>query len=169
MYRNRIFNAGSAREFKFTIDKLREDGGLFVSLNGCFDLPHRGHIELLHYARSLCVCNSMSNGFVIAGLNSDTSVKSIKGDKRPIINEVGRAKFLLSTRLVDYVYVFDDITPNNFLKIVKPAIHVNDSSFGEYCVERKDLDEMGTMLSLFPKIKDTLSTTEIIEIILERC
>tara|TARA_A100001011_G_scaffold357525_1_gene402466 strand:+ start:193 stop:588 length:396 start_codon:yes stop_codon:yes gene_type:complete len=96
-----------------------------IFTNGCFDILHRGHIELLKY------CKSIGNK-VVVGLNSDESVKRLKGDNRPI-NSQGDRKFMLqSIKYVDSVIVFYEDTPYNLIKDINPDVIVKG---GDYCPE----------------------------------
>ena len=79
-----------------------------IFTNGCFDLLHRGHIELLEFCKSM--------GTVVVGLNSDSSVKRLKGDSRPINSEVDRKYLLESCKFVDMVVTFEEDTPYNLIK-----------------------------------------------------
>jgi D-sedoheptulose 7-phosphate isomerase len=88
-----------------------------VFTNGCFDIIHPGHIDLLERARSL-------GTKLIVGINSDKSVKAIKGANRPFIDEKGRAEILGSLRPVDEVKIFDDLTPEKLIEEIKPQILV---------------------------------------------
>ena len=96
-----------------------------VFTNGCFDILHRGHLELLKY------CKGIGNT-VIVGLNSDKSVKRLKGDRRPINNQLDRKYFLESLKFVDKVIVFDEDTPYNLIKSLKPDLIVKG---GDYKIE----------------------------------
>jgi rfaE bifunctional protein nucleotidyltransferase chain/domain len=93
--------------------------------NGCFDIIHRGHIEYLSKAASL-------GDIVLVGLNSDRSVKQIKGDDRPLQDEYTRALVLASLKQVTGVYLFDEETPYNLISRVKPDLLVKG---GDYKVE----------------------------------
>ena len=168
MFKNKIFSKDSLPEFELRLEEIRGMGGIFVTLNGCFDIPHRGHMEILNFAKSVCMAENSIKGFVVAGLNSDLSIKRLKGNKRPIIPEVERARFLISTQLVDLVFIYDDDIPNDFIRIVKPKAHVNDSSYGENCIEREALDETGGSLALFSKIDGAPSTSDIIQWVTEK-
>ena len=95
-----------------------------VFTNGCFDVLHRGHFELLKYCKSL--------GYVIVGLNSDTSVRELKGPSRPVFSQEDRIFMLLSCKYVDEVHIFDEDTPYNLIKQTKPDIIVKG---GDYTVE----------------------------------
>ena len=83
-----------------------------IFTNGCFEILHRGHVELLKYCKSL--------GHVIVGLNTDPSVKQLKGEGRPINNQIDRKFLLESLKYVDEVRFFDEKTPLNLIKEVKP-------------------------------------------------
>lgn len=93
-----------------------------VATNGCFDILHVGHVRSLQKAKSL-------GNFLVVGINSDASVKRLKGDERPINNENDRAEVLASLSCVDIVTIFNEQTAENFLSQVKPNIYVKG---GEY-------------------------------------
>ena len=121
-----------------------------VFTNGCFDILHRGHIELLKYCKSL--------GHVVVGLNSDRSVKKLKGENRPYFLEKDREFMLRSCRFVDGVIIFDEDTPYNLIKKIKPDIIVKG---GDY----KEKDVIGSKIAevkIFNYI-DGYSTTKILE------
>ncbi len=88
-----------------------------VFTNGCFDIIHRGHIEYLKKAKSL-------GDVLIVGLNSDNSVQRLKGDKRPINNESDRAVVLRELKSVDFVVIFEEDTPLELIKKIRPDILV---------------------------------------------
>jgi D-beta-D-heptose 7-phosphate kinase / D-beta-D-heptose 1-phosphate adenosyltransferase len=92
-----------------------------IFTNGCFDVLHRGHIELLKYCKTL--------GSVIVGLNSDQSVKKIKGDTRPYYCQKDRRFMLESCKYVDGVIIFDENTPYNLIKRLKPDIIVKGGDY----------------------------------------
>ena len=121
-----------------------------IFTNGCFDVLHRGHFELLKYCRSL--------GHVVVGLNSDTSVKSLKGSNRPYFNEQDRKFMLLSCSYVDEVIIFDEKTPYNLIKEVRPDIIVKGGDYNVGTVVGSDLCEV----KIFNYI-DGYSTTKILE------
>jgi D-beta-D-heptose 7-phosphate kinase/D-beta-D-heptose 1-phosphate adenosyltransferase len=95
-----------------------------VFTNGCFDLLHRGHAELLAEARSL-------GDMLVVGLNSDSSVKRIKGGGRPFVGQDDRAFVLLQFRSVDYVTIFDEETPLELLEVLRPDVLVKGAEYGE--------------------------------------
>jgi len=92
-----------------------------IFTNGCFDILHRGHIELLQYCKSL--------GYVIVGLNSDKSVKDLKGKGRPIVSQQDRKFILESCRFVDDVIIFDEKTPYDLIKSLMPDIIVKGGDY----------------------------------------
>lgn len=100
-----------------------------VFTNGCFDILHRGHVSYLSEAKSL-------GDILWLGLNSDSSVKKLKGESRPINPEEDRAAVLLALRFVDYVTLFSQDTPVELLHLMRPHIHVKG---GDY--KKEDLPE----------------------------
>ena len=98
---------------------------MVVFTNGCFDIIHRGHLDLLKFCRE-------NGDTVIVGLNSDNSVKRIKGKSRPINSQEDRKYFLESIKFVDKVIVFDENTPYNLIMKIKPDIIVKG---GDYKIE----------------------------------
>jgi D-sedoheptulose 7-phosphate isomerase len=127
-----------------------------VFTNGCFDIIHPGHVDLLERARAL-------GTKLIVGINSDYSVKSIKGRNRPINNQHERAEVLQGLRSVDDVMIFDELTPENLIKQVKPDILVKGGDWKETEIIGADfvLANGGKVFSL--PLKEGYSTTEIIE------
>jgi D-glycero-beta-D-manno-heptose 1-phosphate adenylyltransferase len=103
-------------------DKLRKEGKRIVTTNGCFDILHVGHVRILNQARH-------QGDVLIVGINSDESVQKLKGPSRPINSERDRAEVLLNLRSVDYVTVFGEQTPVEFLTEIKPNIHVKGADY----------------------------------------
>ena len=126
-----------------------------IFTNGCFDILHRGHLELLKYCKSL--------GLVIVGLNSDESVKRLKGSERPINNQDDRKFMLESCKFVDGVLVFDEDTPYNLIKKVKPDIIVKGGDYSHNEVVGNDISEVRIF-----KYIDGYSTTKTIKSITNR-
>ena len=139
-----------------TLSVLKSRGKKIVFTNGCFDILHVGHVDYLSKARRL-------GDLLVIGLNSDSSVKKIKGKDRPINKESDRAKVLSSLYFVDYITIFSEPTPENLIKKVRPDIlvkggdwKVNDivgSSFVRSC---------GGKVKTIPFVKG-YSTTSVIE------
>ena len=93
-----------------------------VFTNGCFDVLHRGHVTYLAKARDLGDC-------LVVGLNSDASVKRLKGENRPLNNEKDRALLLAALSFVDYIIIFEEDTPKNLIEQVKPNILVKGGDY----------------------------------------
>jgi len=104
------------------LKKLKKEKKKIVFTNGCFDLLHIGHLRGLAKAKEY-------GDVLIVGLNSDNSVKKLKGDKRPIFNFFERAEFLLSLKPVDFVAYFDELTPLSLIKKIKPDVLVKGSDY----------------------------------------
>lgn len=131
-----------------------------VFTNGCFDILHIGHVEYLKQAKQL-------GEKLFIGINSDESVRRLKGPKRPIQSQGNRAKLLASLSCVDYVAIFDEDTPLELIKKVKPAKLVKGGDWAVDQIVGADfvLSNGGEVQSL--KFIDGQSTTEIIQLVLE--
>jgi rfaE bifunctional protein nucleotidyltransferase chain/domain len=127
-----------------------------VATNGCFDLIHVGHIKLLEHAR-------MRGDVLVVGLNSDSSVRQLKGEGRPINTEMDRATVLAAIQAVDTVVIFNFLTATGFLELVRPHVWVKG---GDYTLETLDQREVeavrscGGQVELFPTVPG-YSTTKI--------
>lgn len=127
-----------------------------VFTNGCFDILHRGHVEYLNEARNL-------GDYLLVGVNSDASVKKLKGLNRPINNEDDRAYLLDNLKSVDYVIVFEEDTPFNLIKEIVPDILVKGGDWKEEDIIGSDVvKENGGEVKSLNFIKD-YSTTSVIE------
>tara|TARA_Y100000766_G_C18558848_1_gene436631 strand:+ start:15 stop:494 length:480 start_codon:yes stop_codon:yes gene_type:complete len=107
------------------IDLIRTWGERGYSIgftNGCFDLIHPGHISLLHHAKNEC-------DKLVVGLNSDSSVKKLKGKDRPIQKENARATVLLALKNVDAVIIFNEETPIKLIKLIKPDVLIKGGDY----------------------------------------
>lgn len=138
----------------------RERGKRIVFTNGCFDLLHFGHVKYLQEARQL-------GDLLVLGLNTDASIRRLKGPKRPLIDEGERAHILAALACVDYVVLFDEETPLELIQLLRPDILVKG---GDYTVDRvvgRDLVEgWGGRVELISFV-DGKSTTSTIDKILE--
>ena len=121
----KILNIEELKEVLNIIRNKKNENQKIVFTNGCFDILHRGHVEYLQKAREL-------GDLLILGLNSDLSVKKLKGENRPINNEEDRAIVLSALESVDYITIFNEDTPLELIKIVKPDILVKG---GDYKIE----------------------------------
>ncbi len=139
------------------LSKIKENYEKIVFTNGCFDILHPGHIELLQYSKSL-------GDFLIVGLNSDSSIKILKGENRPIHSQDYRSYFLSLFDFVDMIIIFYQQTPLELLESVKPHILVKGGDYTKESIIGKEwVDEV----KIFPLIQDknhhTYSTSSIIE------
>jgi rfaE bifunctional protein nucleotidyltransferase chain/domain len=137
------------------VRRLRSEGKTIVTTNGCFDILHRGHLHILSSAAA-------EGDVLIVGLNSDRSVRESKGSSRPINPEEERAEVLLALEYVDYVALFHEKECIDFVKRVRPDVHVNDASYGENCVESAAVREGEGRLKLVEKIPAE-STTDLVK------
>lgn len=142
--------------FKKIKEKIREeinsDKKKLVFTNGCFDILHRGHIEYLNQAKSL-------GDILIVGINSDRSVKALKGEDRPVNNENDRAFLIDNLKSVDYAIIFDEDTPYNIIKEIIPEFLVKGGDWKEEDIVGWDVVKAhgGKVMSL--KFVDNYSTT----------
>ena len=142
------------------IEEEKKRGKRVVFTNGCFDLLHVGHVKYLQKARSF-------GDLLVLGLNSDASVRRLKGDKRPLIGEEERAHLLAALDCVDYVVIFDEDTPLQLIENLKPLVLVKGGDYTPEPVVGKDVVESyGGRVELVEFV-DGKSTTNIIEKILE--
>lgn len=118
---NNIFKSEDDLSF---VNELKAQNKKIVFTNGVFDIIHRGHVEYLTEAKSL-------GDILIVGLNSDSSVKIIKGEKRPVVNEENRAFVLANLKPVDYVVIFNEDNPFNLISKIVPDILVKGADWSE--------------------------------------
>lgn len=138
----------------------KEKGKKVVFTNGCFDLLHVGHVKYLQKARTF-------GDLLILGLNSDDSVRRLKGEKRPLIGEAERAHILAALDCVDYVVIFDEDTPLRLIETLRPAVLVKGGDYTPAGVVGKDVVEANGGRVELVEFVDGKSTTNIIEKILE--
>jgi rfaE bifunctional protein nucleotidyltransferase chain/domain len=132
-----------------------------VTLNGSFDLLHAGHLHILFEAKQ-------QGDLLLVALNSDTSIQRYKSPRRPIIPLPYRLELVAAIEWVDAVTWFEETDPRNFLKRVRPHVHVNGAEYGPDCIEAQTVREGGGRLHLVERI-DSLSTTAILEKVKELC
>ncbi|UXM85381.1 D-glycero-beta-D-manno-heptose 1-phosphate adenylyltransferase [Methanococcus aeolicus] len=146
---------------KNIVSELKAQNLEIVFTNGCFDIVHKGHVEYLNHAKRF-------GDVLIVGINSDESIKKIKGDKRPIIPLESRVYILDNLKSIDFVVPFDEETPINLIKIIKPDIHVKGGDYNEEDLpESKIIKEYGGKVKIIPLIEG-FSTTNIIEWVLKK-
>jgi len=140
--------------------KLHEENKKIVTTNGCFDLLHLGHVEYLAEAKAL-------GDALICAVNSDTSVRRLKGNHRPLINQKSRALQLAGLESVDYVTIFESATPDDFIKRVRPHFHVKGGDYSkEELPETKTVEACGGNVIVLSLVEG-FSTTKLLEQIKE--
>ncbi len=146
----------SREKLKKELDRHRTRGEKIVFTNGCFDILHVGHTRYLREAKKL-------GDVLVLALNSDSSVRAIKGGKRPLIPEDERADVVSSLESVDYVTIFNEHTPLELIEYLKPDIIVKGGDWSEEdVVGREFVKGRGGRIVIIPEIKGA-STTNIIE------
>jgi len=140
-------------------EAYRRNGRTMVWTNGCFDLLHAGHV------RSLRAASEFGDVLVI-GLNSDDSVRQLKGPKRPILPERDRAEMLAALECVDHVVIFPDLTPIQILDAVRPDVHCKGMEYapprGLPIPEQTVIEAYGGRVMFLPLLPG-ISTTELID------
>ena len=148
-------------ELKQLVSQAKSYQKTIVFTNGCFDIIHAGHIEYLQKASKL-------GDILIVGLNSDSSVKKLKGNERPIKKEQERASILAALRYVDFITIFDDDTPEKLISEIKPDIIVKGSDYTvEQVVGREIVEEYGGRVELVPIVQG-LSTSALVKDIVKK-
>lgn len=147
-----IINESALRE---EIQKWRAANKKIVFTNGCFDLIHVGHLRTFIEAKKM-------GDLLIVGINSDRSVKALKGETRPIISEQDRAELISALKPIDYVIIFDENNVSHLLEMIKPDIYVKG---GDYTLE--NLPEKETIVRYNIEVKfiplvPGISTTELV-------
>jgi rfaE bifunctional protein nucleotidyltransferase chain/domain len=126
-----------------------------VFTNGCFDILHVGHIRYLKEARAL-------GDLLVVGVNSDRSVRTLKGPTRPVVPEDERAELLAALEAVDYVSIFDEERPDALIKVVRPHIHVKGGDYrGDDLPEADVVRRHGGRIVILPLVEGR-STTAIV-------
>jgi len=143
------------------IEDLKKKGKRIVFTNGCFDLLHLGHIRYLEKAKSL-------GDILVVGVNSDESVRGLKGPERPILPEKERAEILSGFGCVDYITIFDELTPLELISSIQPHILVKGGDWTkETTVGREVVERSGGEVVILP-FEEGSSTSNLIETILKR-
>ena len=146
----------SFKDINHLLTKYRKENFKLVFTNGCFDLLHKGHIDLLLNAAAF-------GDKLFVGLNSDKSVKKLKGDSRPIQNEKTRAQKLLELKYVNHVIIFEDLTPKKLIHIISPDVLVKGGDYKtNEIVGAKHVISSGGVVRIIP-LTPGFSTTSIIE------
>jgi D-beta-D-heptose 7-phosphate kinase/D-beta-D-heptose 1-phosphate adenosyltransferase len=143
------------------VEDLKKKGKRIVFTNGCFDLLHLGHIRYLEKAKSL-------GDILVVGVNSDRSVRNLKGPERPILPEKERAEILSGLECVDYITLFDELTPLELISSLQPHILVKGGDWAkETTVGREVVERSGGEVVILPFVEGS-STSNLIETILKR-
>lgn len=146
-----------SREDLFELgERLRKEGRTVVSTNGCFDILHVGHGRILKQSKEL-------GDVLVVGLNSDESVRKLKGPSRPINSQEDRAELLALLASVDYVTIFTEDTPVEFLKLLRPNIHVKGADYNPSdLAETPVVESFGGRVEILQLIPGR-STTNLVE------
>lgn len=140
---------------RYVLDSLREKGKKIVFTNGCFDMLHAGHLASFLQARKY-------GDVLMAAVNSDESVRRLKGETRPVINQNDRIAMLCALECVDYVILMEDDTPVNLIKALKPDVTVKGRDWeNKYLPEREVVESYGGEVR-FIDLEEGISTTNII-------
>ena len=143
-------------DLRALIDTIHHAGKTVVTTNGCFDILHVGHVRYLEKTKNF-------GDYLIVLLNSDKSVKSIKGPSRPINNEMDRAEILSALRCVDYVVLFDEDSPRNLLDEMKPDVYTKGADYTMETLPEADImKKNGTRVEFIDFVAGK-STTKTIE------
>ena len=148
-------------ELASVLQKVKTDRNVVVTTNGCFDVLHLGHLRYLQAARRL-------GDLLVVAVNSDTSVRQLKGENRPLVPEAERAEMLAGLECVDYVVIFPELTPIDLLAELKPNIHVKGGDYKlEQLIERDVVEANGGKVIVGLNVPGK-STTNLIQVICER-
>ena len=143
------------------VAKLKKSGKKVVFANGCFDIMHVGHTRFLSSAKG-------KGDVLVVGLNSDSSVRRLKGKGRPLVNEDERAEMMAAFHFVDYVTIFNELTVEETLKALRPTYHAKGTDYTKDTVPEKDMAAaLGTKIVIAGDKKNH-STKDLIKTILER-
>ena len=137
------------------VRKGQEAGKTFVVTNGCFDILHVGHVRYLQKTKEF------ADNLVVL-LNSDLSVKAIKGDSRPINNELDRAEILSALSCVDYVVIFNENSPAELLEAIKPDVYTKGADYTLQTLPERDVVIRNNIKVEFIDFVDGKSTTNVI-------
>lgn len=147
-------------ELRRVVARLKKEGKRIVFTNGCFDLIHVGHTRYLEEAKKL-------GDILVVAVNSDHSVKVIKGNRRPVIPEEERAEVLAALKCVDFVAIFDEPDPLNIISSLKPDVLVKGGDWSEDAIiGREVVESIGGEVVCIPEVKGA-STSSIIDRITE--
>jgi rfaE bifunctional protein nucleotidyltransferase chain/domain len=141
---------------------LAADGKKVVFTNGCFDLIHRGHVEMLRAARR-------EGDALVVGMNGDASMRRLKGASRPLVPQGDRAEVLAALEMVDRIVVFDDDTPARLIAALVPDVLVKGADWAHDAIVGRDVVEGAGGRVVRVPLAEGRSTRSLVRIILERC
>ncbi|MFA6413987.1 MAG: D-glycero-beta-D-manno-heptose 1-phosphate adenylyltransferase [Syntrophales bacterium] len=150
---DKIFSRETLKE---QLNRLRQAGETIVFTNGCFDILHVGHVRYLREAKKL-------GDILVLALNSDASVRAIKGEKRPLVPEDERADIMAALESIDYVILFDDPTPQQLIEYLKPDILVKGGDWAEAAIAGADFVKASGGRVITIPLTEGRSTTNIVE------
>jgi len=161
--RERSVKTGKLRSRQALLEELqwhRQQKQKIVFTNGCYDILHPGHVQLLNFAKQ-------QGDILILGINSDRSVRELKGPARPILSEQERATILSGLEAIDYITIFDEPDPGELIQSITPDILLKGTEWTGNVVGQEWVEAHGGKVVLAPMIKG-VSTTDIIERVIER-
>jgi rfaE bifunctional protein nucleotidyltransferase chain/domain len=148
-------------EFLKKAENIRQDRKRIVFTNGCFDILHIGHVRYLQSAKA-------EGDILVIGLNSDRSVRIIKGAKRPLISEQQRAEVLASVGFVDYIILFDEPDPHKLIAAIAPDVLVKGADWADEQIVGADVVKSGGGRVVRVPVVPDVSTSQIIEDIVRK-
>jgi len=141
---------------KNQLEKLRKEGKKIAFTNGCFDIIHVGHVRYLREAKKTA-------DVLVLALNSDSSVRAIKGETRPLVGEEERAEILAAFEFIDFVTIFEELTPLELINYLKPDVLIKGGDWPEEkIVGREEIKKWGGRVAIIPEVTGK-STTNIVE------
>jgi D-beta-D-heptose 7-phosphate kinase/D-beta-D-heptose 1-phosphate adenosyltransferase len=138
------------------LEALRKKGKRIAFTNGCFDILHVGHVRYLREAKKTA-------DVLVLAINSDASVRSIKGEKRPLMTENERAEVLAALEFIDFVTIFPELTPLELINYLKPDVLIKGGDWPEEkVVGREEIKKWGGKVAIIPEVEGK-STTNVVE------
>ena len=141
---------------KNKLEKLRKEGKKIAFTNGCFDIIHVGHVRYLREAKKTA-------DVLVLALNSDSSVRAIKGETRPLVGEEERAEILAAFEFIDFITIFEELTPLELINYLKPDVLIKGGDWPEEkIVGGEEIKKWGGRVVIIPEVTGK-STTNIVE------
>lgn len=147
---------------KRRLNRWRKQGKKIAFTNGCFDILHCGHVRYLEQAKR-------NDRILVVGLNSDTSVRKIKGPKRPIVPQKARAAVLAALACVDYVTIFNEETPQRIIATLKPDVLIKGADWKDKGIAGSDVVKQSGGRVEYVQCVPGFSSTNMIKAILKKC